>query len=559
MPLVPAKCPECGGLVEVDNEKRAGFCQHCGEPFVIEDAINTFNTYYNTTNNYNTTHNYGDGAVVNIYEDENKDFVIVAGVLKSYNGESQNIVIPETVKSISADCFKDVSVDSITLNKYVDNIQFLKECSILKTVYIDEENPYFVAEIIEVNAEKFSVVREKTSRNILWVPNTAIEVKQKMLDKLISLAKFSNPALLKSIKSKISLLEEKKKELVQQEYNNKKVERLRFEKYQISLKIKKLKSEKEQLGVFAISKKKELDREMTTLDAKVRNLSSEIENLNNTFNIKLSDSKIKQELKNTEISIITLNEEINKIISKTNAISENIEEYLFLLEDSDIISVLMRDKNLLTPLVSCKKTFDKVLYKKDFNRSNVDMSLIDISIFDNVAKLHLGLPITIGKYEGKPINWKKIAEKDNHVLLISELPLYKSVYYYPNGAGNPGWDGSVIRSTLNGSFLDKSFNAAEKAIIKVPGEKVFDKIFILSREEVKYLSSIEGLGCGSSWWLRIEPRNKHTADFVDSNGSINSTICVRFIEDGFDSGLHFNEFGVRPAMWVDVELLKKYS
>ena len=78
MPLVPAKCPECGGLVEVDNEKRAGLCQHCGQPFVIEDAIQTFNTYYQTTNNYNTTHNYGDGTVVNIYEDTNKDFIIEA-------------------------------------------------------------------------------------------------------------------------------------------------------------------------------------------------------------------------------------------------------------------------------------------------------------------------------------------------------------------------------------------------------------------------------------------------------------------------------------------------
>lgn len=71
MPLVPAKCPECGGLVEVDNEKRAGLCQHCGQPFVIEDAIQTFNTYYQTTNNYNTTHNYGDGAVINVYENKN--------------------------------------------------------------------------------------------------------------------------------------------------------------------------------------------------------------------------------------------------------------------------------------------------------------------------------------------------------------------------------------------------------------------------------------------------------------------------------------------------------
>lgn len=173
MPLVPAKCPECGGLVEVDNEKRAGFCQHCGEPFVIEDAINTFNTYYNTTNNYNTTHNYGDGAVVNIYEDENKDFVIVAGVLKSYNGESRDIVIPETVKSISADCFKGIPVESIALNKYIEDIQCLRECSTLNIVDVDEKNPYFIAETIETNKEKYSIIRDKASRNILWVSNAA--------------------------------------------------------------------------------------------------------------------------------------------------------------------------------------------------------------------------------------------------------------------------------------------------------------------------------------------------------------------------------------------------
>lgn len=556
MSLVPAKCPECGGLVEVDNEKRAGFCQHCGEPFVIEDAINTFNTYYNTTNNYNTTHNYGDGAVVNIYEDENKDFVIVAGVLKSYNGESRDIVIPETVKSIADDCFKGISVESITLNKYVDSIQFLIECPILKIVDVDSENPYFIAETIEANADKYSIVREKLSKNILWVPNTAKEVKQEMLNKLISLAKLSNPALIKSIKSNVSVLEKKKKELIQQKCNNEKVEKLKSENYQISLKWEKLKSEKDQLGILAIGKKKELDREMATLDAKVRNISSQIEDIKNTSKIKLNASEIEKELKDTENNIIKLNNEANDIISKANVNSENIEEYLFLLEDSDVISVLLRDKNLITPLVSCKKTFDKVLYKKDFDVSNVDMSLIDTSIFDNVAKLHLGLPIEIGKYEDKPITWKKIAEKDNNALLISELPLFKSNYYYPNGTGNPGWDGSIIRSSLNGSFFDESFNDAEKEMIRVPDEKVFDKIFILSREEVKYLSPIESKGCGAPWWLRIEPHGRHTANYDDGYGSIKSAICVQYFEG---EGLYYTEYGVRPAMWVDLELLKKYS
>lgn len=73
MPLVLAKCTECGGTIKVESEQKLGVCEHCGEPFVVEDAIQTFNTYYQTTNNYNTTHNYGDGAVVNIVDEKNND------------------------------------------------------------------------------------------------------------------------------------------------------------------------------------------------------------------------------------------------------------------------------------------------------------------------------------------------------------------------------------------------------------------------------------------------------------------------------------------------------
>lgn len=122
MPLAPAKCPECGGLVEVDSEKRAGLCQHCRQPFVVEDAIQTFNTYFQTTNNYNTTHNYGDGAVVNVYEDPNKDFVIEAGVLKEYHGASKDVVIPDSVEEIGADCFAGMNINSITIPSSVNKI-----------------------------------------------------------------------------------------------------------------------------------------------------------------------------------------------------------------------------------------------------------------------------------------------------------------------------------------------------------------------------------------------------------------------------------------------------
>lgn len=50
MALVPAKCTQCGGNIEVDNTHEAGICQHCGTPFITEKAINNYNTFI--TNNF---------------------------------------------------------------------------------------------------------------------------------------------------------------------------------------------------------------------------------------------------------------------------------------------------------------------------------------------------------------------------------------------------------------------------------------------------------------------------------------------------------------------------
>lgn len=68
MPLVPAKCPECGGNINIDSEKRAAVCEFCKQPFVVEEAITNFNTTYNITN-----HNSIKADVVMINESENKE------------------------------------------------------------------------------------------------------------------------------------------------------------------------------------------------------------------------------------------------------------------------------------------------------------------------------------------------------------------------------------------------------------------------------------------------------------------------------------------------------
>lgn len=59
MSLVPAKCTQCGGEIEVDNTHEAGICKFCGTPFVTEKVINNYST--NITNN-----NVFIGATVNM-------------------------------------------------------------------------------------------------------------------------------------------------------------------------------------------------------------------------------------------------------------------------------------------------------------------------------------------------------------------------------------------------------------------------------------------------------------------------------------------------------------
>lgn len=52
MPLVAAKCTQCGANIEVDNTKEAGICRYCGTAFITEKAINNYNTYITNNNNF---------------------------------------------------------------------------------------------------------------------------------------------------------------------------------------------------------------------------------------------------------------------------------------------------------------------------------------------------------------------------------------------------------------------------------------------------------------------------------------------------------------------------
>ncbi len=119
MPIVQARCTNCSANLQIDNTKDAAICPYCGTPYVVEKAIN----YFNTTNHISAN-------VVNIYGGNSADFEITGGVLKKYNGASTDVVIPNSVTSILANAFKmgkndelsNSSLTSIYIPDSVSNI-----------------------------------------------------------------------------------------------------------------------------------------------------------------------------------------------------------------------------------------------------------------------------------------------------------------------------------------------------------------------------------------------------------------------------------------------------
>ena len=146
MPFVQAKCPECGGMLAVDDSKKAANCQFCGEAFIVQEAVINNNTYNNYDNR--TTHNYGDGAVVNVYEDKSKDFVIEGGVLKEYHSESVDVVVPDGVVEIDESCFKNLKIKSIFIPASVTSIGVCAfcDCTNLSSINVDENNNCYLSD-----------------------------------------------------------------------------------------------------------------------------------------------------------------------------------------------------------------------------------------------------------------------------------------------------------------------------------------------------------------------------------------------------------------------------
>lgn len=153
--------------------------------------------------NYNTTHQYGDGAVVNVYEDQSKDFKIIGGVLKKYKGESMDVVIPNNVFKVDSMCFAHLAIKSIYISASVTNIDdcAFADCeSSIESIYVDNKNECFVVDngVLICKTDK-SIVKSTISLVDYVIPNGITRINSYAFENCKKLKKVIIPESVETI------------------------------------------------------------------------------------------------------------------------------------------------------------------------------------------------------------------------------------------------------------------------------------------------------------------------------------------------------------------------
>ena len=205
-----------------------------------------------------------------------------------------------------------------------------------------------------------------------------------------------------------------------------------------------------------------------------------------------------------------------------------------------------------------------------------------IELAQLIKNLSLKSEWTFGAYEqdgndqnGKEeIEWIILDKNGTQLLLISKYALDNITFH--TSQASITWETSDIRAWLNTTLLNNAFSAEQQAIIvkslvsadphpnyeTTPGKDTADRLFLLSILQVQqYLTSNSERLCTPTayaisqgatptcrWWLRTPTYSNSMSGCVDGDGS------VKMLGD-----LNTTANTVRPAMWIDLNLLSQYN
>ena len=181
MPLVQAKCTNCGANLEINNTLDAAVCPYCNTAFIVEKAVNN----YNTTNHINA-------GVVNVYGGNSADFVIRGGVLVKYNGAATEVVIPDSVKIIGDSAFSGCKgITSVVIPDSVQEIGSgaFRDCTALPHITIPDS-------VQKIGQSAFEGC---TALAAVVIPDSVKEIRSKAFAECISLTAIVIPASVQRI------------------------------------------------------------------------------------------------------------------------------------------------------------------------------------------------------------------------------------------------------------------------------------------------------------------------------------------------------------------------
>lgn len=180
-------------------------------------------------------------------------------------------------------------------------------------------------------------------------------------------------------------------------------------------------------------------------------------------------------------------------------------------------------------------------------------------VYDRFGLVEEGACISFGKYEqdndtsnGKEdIEWLVLEVVDGKALVVSKYALDAQPYNI-EAVSDCTWEACSLREWLNSTFINAAFSDSEKTMI-FAANLTGDQVFLLSVAEAEEYFDSDGVGqfkattyaqangSGSYWWLRTPGKLPGHASYVTGGGNIAL------------GGDIVSVFGIRPALWIDLE------
>ncbi len=176
-----------------------------------------------------------------------------------------------------------------------------------------------------------------------------------------------------------------------------------------------------------------------------------------------------------------------------------------------------------------------------------------------------GMTVKIGRFEqdgnlengAEEIEWYVVDYKDGKYFLVSKYLLAEM--RYAQNARDTVWETSLIRTYLNGEFLETAFSEQERQYVTstLLPEGTTDRVFLLSKRDIEdiVIDFYMCIGLPSDYLLAqgVRVSNKQVHDMNPDKIYHTTWYYIRgnIKADGTWFGGYDSRSLVRPAMWID--------